>query len=89
MTGADSGALWLGAALALLPPLALAVVAAARGALGFRLAAVQLATSLATWLLVVLSFALDQPSSIDLALTLALLTLPGTALFALVQERWL
>lgn len=81
--------LWLAATLALLPPFGLTVLACGRGALGFRLVAVQFATSLATLLLVALSFALDQPSVIDLALTLAVLTLPGTLLFAVFQERWL
>jgi multicomponent Na+:H+ antiporter subunit F len=81
--------LWLAAALALLPPFALAVVASGRAALRFRLVAVQFATSLATLLLVALSFALYQPATIDLALILAVLTLPGTLLFALFQERWL
>jgi multisubunit Na+/H+ antiporter MnhF subunit len=81
--------LWLAAALALLPPLGLAVAAAARGALAFRLVAVQLATSVAALLLVVMSFALDQPAAIDLGLVLAVLTLPGTLLFAVFQERWL
>lgn len=81
--------LWLSATLALLPPFAMAVLACGRGALAFRLVAVQLATALATLLLVALSFALDQPAVIDLALTLAVLTLPGTLLFALFQERWL
>lgn len=80
---------WLVAALALLPPFTLAVVASGRGALRIRLVAVQFATSIATLLLVALSFALDQPATIDLALTLAVLTLPGTLLFALFQERWL
>jgi multicomponent Na+:H+ antiporter subunit F len=81
--------LWLAAALALLPALGLAVAAAARGALAFRLVAVQLATSVAVLLLVVMSFALDQPAAIDLGLVLAVLTLPGTLLFAVFQERWL
>jgi multicomponent Na+:H+ antiporter subunit F len=81
--------LWLAAALALLPPLGLAVVAAARGALAVRLVAVQLATSVAVLLLVMMSFTLDQPAVIDLALVLAVLTLPGTLLFAVFQERWL
>ena len=80
---------WFVAALALLPPFALAAVAATRRALADRLVAVQLATSLAVLLLIALSFALDQPASIDLALTLGLLTLPGTLLFAVFQERWL
>lgn len=81
--------IWLLAALALLPPFALAVVAAGRGPQGLRLVAVQLATALTTLILVALSFALDQPATIDLALVLAVLTLPGTLLFAVFQERWL
>lgn len=80
---------WFAVALALLPPFALAVTSAAHRALGFRLVAVQFATSLALLLLIALSFALDQPAAIDLALTLGVLTLPGTLLFAVFQERWL
>ena len=80
---------FLAATLGLLPPLAVAVVAAGRGAVAGRLVAVQLASSLAITLLVLLSFVFDQPSSIDLALTLALLGLPGTLLMAFFLERWL
>ena len=36
-----------------------------------------------------MTFAFDQSSFIDLALTLALLTLPGTLVMALFLERWL
>jgi multisubunit Na+/H+ antiporter MnhF subunit len=86
---ADLSAIWLIALLALLPPLVVTVVAAGRGAAGGRLVAVELATTLGVLILVVASFVFDQPSSIDLALTLALLTLPGTLLFVLFQERWL
>ncbi|HEX4149975.1 MAG TPA: monovalent cation/H+ antiporter complex subunit F [Pirellulales bacterium] len=60
-----------------------------RGEIGLRLIAAQLATALAILLLIALSFAFDQASTIDLALTLALLTLPGTLLLALFEERWL
>jgi multicomponent Na+:H+ antiporter subunit F len=80
---------WLLASLALLPPLLCAVVAAGRGLLGGRLVAVQLAGSMAAFLLVALTFAFSQPSSIDLALAFALLSLPGTLLLALFVERWL
>ncbi|HLI16772.1 MAG TPA: monovalent cation/H+ antiporter complex subunit F [Rhodanobacteraceae bacterium] len=80
---------WLIAALALLPALIVGVVSAARGAAARRLVAIQFATSIAVLLLVVLDFAFDQPSSMDLALTLALLSLPGTLVLALFQERWL
>ena len=81
--------IWLAATFGLVAPLLAALAAAGRGVAGMRLLAVQLATSLATLLLVALSFLFDQASSIDLALTLALLTLPGTLLFCLFEERWL
>jgi multicomponent Na+:H+ antiporter subunit F len=80
---------WLIAALALLPALIVGVVCAARGAIARRLVAIQFATSTAVLLLVVLDFAFDQSSSMDLALTLALLSLPGTLVLVLFQERWL
>jgi multicomponent Na+:H+ antiporter subunit F len=40
-------------------------------------------------MLAMLSFAFGQASSTDLALTVALLSLPGTLVFALFVERWL
>jgi multisubunit Na+/H+ antiporter MnhF subunit len=80
---------WRIAAIALVPPLAAAVLMCARGSLGPRLAAVQLLGTLAVLLLVVMTFAFTQASSMDLALTLALLTLPATLLYALFVERWL
>ena len=80
---------WTLAALALLPAFLAAVVAAGWLSAPQRLIAVQFATSLAVVLLIALSFVFAQPSSIDLALSLALLTLPGTLLFALFLERWL
>ena len=80
---------WLAASLALLPPFLAAVIAAGRGAVSRRLVAVELASALLVMLLIALSFAFDQPSSIDLALTAALLALPGMLVFALFVERWL
>ncbi len=80
---------WLVASIALLPPLFVAIVGAGTRAIHLRLIAVELATSVTVVLLIILSFAFDQPSSIDLALTLTLLTLPGTLVLALFQERWL
>lgn len=80
---------WLVTALALLPVLAVAVVAAGRGAIAQRLVSIQFAASSSVLLLVVLDFAFDQSSSMDLALTLALLSLPGTLVLVLFQERWL
>lgn len=80
---------WLAAAVALLPPLALAVVLCARGSLEQRFAALQLTGAIAVVLLVVLTFVLQEASSMDLALTLSLLTLPATLLYAVFVERWL
>ncbi|GEP00854.1 hypothetical protein [Methylobacterium haplocladii] len=81
--------LWIAALCALLPPLGVAVAAALRGGLAQRFAASQLATTVAIFSLVLTTFAIDQPSSIDLAITLALLGLPGSLLVAVFVERWL
>ncbi len=80
---------WLAAGIATILALALPVGAALRGGVGHRLAAVQMASVVACWALVELSFAFGQPSFLDLALTLGLLSLPGTLLFAMFLERWL
>lgn len=80
---------WLLAALGLLPVLIAAVLKAGRGAVAQRLVAIQLALSSTVFLLVLLEFAFGQASSLDLALALALLGLPGTLVLALFQERWL
>lgn len=80
---------WLIASLCLLPPLVVAVFACGRGAVAWRLVATELATAVAIIVLIALTFAFDQPSSIDLALTVAMLALPGTLVFVLFQERWL
>lgn len=80
---------WLLATLGLLPVLIAAVVMAGRGAVPGRLVAVQLALSATVFLLMLFEFAIGQPSSLDLALALALLGLPGTLVLVLFQERWL
>ncbi len=80
---------WLVSATVLLPALAAAVLMCARGRLGQRLAAVQVATALAILLLAIMTFAFEEASSMDLALTLALLSLPATLLYAVFLERWL
>ena len=81
--------MWLYASIALLLPFALTLVALARGSIADRLAAVQIASTMAVLLLAAMDFAFDQPAGIDIALSLALLSLPGTLVFALFQERWL
>ena len=72
-----------------LPALAVPLWTAATGRLPDRFVAVQLATNVVVLLLVVASFAFDQDSLIDLPLTLVVLSLPGTLMFALFIERWL
>jgi multicomponent Na+:H+ antiporter subunit F len=80
---------WLAATIALLPPFAVALWVCWRANTADRLVAVQFATSTAILILATMSFAVDQPSEVDLALTLALLSLPGTLIFAVFVERWL
>jgi multisubunit Na+/H+ antiporter MnhF subunit len=80
---------WLAAVIAMLPPLAVPIWVALTGRAAARLVAVQLAASVAAFALVLMSFAFDQPSFIDLPLTLAFLSLPGTLLFTVFLERWL
>ncbi len=65
------------------------IFAALRGGVGHRLAAVQMVSVIVCWVLVELSFAFGQPSFLDLALTLGLLSLPGTLVFAVFLEFWL
>jgi multisubunit Na+/H+ antiporter MnhF subunit len=81
---------WLAASLALLPALAIPVFKACQSrSTATRLVAVQLATSLTTLILILMTLAFDQSSFIDLPLTLAFLALPGTLAMALFLERWL
>ncbi len=80
---------WLIFAILLLPPLAVVVAIAMRGAANQRLAAVQLGGSLSAIALAAMTFAFDQPSFVDLALCLTLLSVPGTLLYTLFMERFL
>ena len=80
---------WLFASLGLVAAVLAAAIATGLGDVSRRFVAVQFLVALSIQLLVALSFAFDQASALDLALTLALLTLPGTLLFALFEERWL
>ena len=79
---------WLLTVLALLPPLAASLVLAWRGATAGRFVAIQLAGSVTLLILALMSFAFDQASSIDLAVTFGVLTLPASLLYAVVLERW-
>ena len=81
--------IWLTAALALLPALAAAGALAATGDIPNRFVAVELASTLVVFMLMLLSVGYDQPSFIDLAITLALLSFPATLAYAHFLERWL
>lgn len=80
---------WFAAVIALIPAVAVALYGCAVGKLHSRLAAAQLAGGLGTGVLVMMSVAFGQASSIDLALMLGLLTVPASLLIALFVERWL
>jgi len=80
---------WQWALLTLLPTLTIALFCSARGSVSDRLVALQLTSTLCTILLATATFAFDQASSIDLALALGFLTLPGGLVFALFAERYL
>jgi multisubunit Na+/H+ antiporter MnhF subunit len=80
---------WLAAVIACLPPLLVPLWVAMRGQLTDRLVAVQVGTNVTILILVLCSFAFDQDSMIDLPLTLAALSLPGTLMFSFFIERWL
>jgi multisubunit Na+/H+ antiporter MnhF subunit len=81
--------LWTAAILALMPPLVLAVAMSWRGRPGQRFTAYQFAGTVTVAILTLLTFATDQPSVTDLALTLVILTLPGTLLLSVFLERWI
>lgn len=80
---------WMLAVLALLPAAAIPVLMACRGHVAARLVAVQLAGAVTSLILVLMTFAFDQPAFVDLPLCLALLSVPGTLAMALFLERWL
>lgn len=80
---------WLAAVIALLPPLAAAGYVGLTGRVPDRLAAAEFAGTLSTLILVLMSFAFDQPSFLDLPLALVFLSLPGMLVFAHFFERWL
>jgi multisubunit Na+/H+ antiporter MnhF subunit len=80
---------WLLAVIALMPPVGVAVGAGLVTGAARRLIAVEFLASLIVLVMVLMSFAFDQPSLVDLPLTIAFLSLPGTLVFAHFLERWL
>jgi multicomponent Na+:H+ antiporter subunit F len=81
--------IWLWTAIALIAAMFVPIVMACRGRMAERLVAVQMATTLATIALIIMSFAFDAPALMDLPLSLILLGIPGTLLFAVALERWI
>lgn len=80
---------WLIASILLVPPLAVPLVVAFRDQTNGRLAAIQFASVIFVFLLTTLTFAFQQSTFIDLAVSFALLSMIATYLFALFYERWL
>ena len=81
--------IWLWTAIALVAAITVPVVGTCRGRMAERLIAVQMMTALTTLVLIILSFAFDAPSLMDLPLTLVLLGIPGMLLIAVALERWI
>ena len=80
---------WLVATILLLPPLLVPLYVAVRADANNRLVAVQVASTLAALIIALMTFAFDQSSFIDVALSLTLLAVPGTYLYTVFMERWL
>jgi multisubunit Na+/H+ antiporter MnhF subunit len=81
--------IWLWSAIALIAAITVPVVRTCRGRMAERLVAVQMMTALTTLVLIIMSFAFDAPSLMDLPLTLVLLGIPGMLLMAVALERWI
>ncbi|WP_237477842.1 hypothetical protein [Lichenibacterium dinghuense] len=79
---------WTLALLLLMPPLVAALALSWRGPVGSRFAGVQLAGSVGTVVMAVMTFAFGQPSSIDLAVTFGILAVTASLLYAVFVERW-
>ena len=79
---------WGLALLLLMPPLVAALAMSWRGPVGARFAGVQLAGSVGVVAMVAMTFAFDQASSIDLAVTFGVLAVTASLLYAVFVERW-
>lgn len=81
--------IWLVASGVLLLALLPCTVVVFRAATLDRLVALELAGTIAALLVLTLAQAFGRPSIFDLALALALLSVPGTLVYAYFLERWL
>ncbi|HWG46819.1 MAG TPA: monovalent cation/H+ antiporter complex subunit F [Gemmataceae bacterium] len=80
---------WLAGTGVLLAALIPCGIVAVRAKAMDRLVAVELAGTITTLILVALAQALGRPAVFDLALALALLSVPAALVFAHFLERWL
>lgn len=80
---------WLAAAIALFVALGVPLWVVTRGRLAERLVAVQLATTISIFAMVMLSFAFGRASMLDVPLMVVFLSFPGTLLLAIFLERWM
>ncbi len=83
--------IWLTAAIALLICLVACagVMKGGKQALTDCMVGLQMAGTIAVLVLIILAEAMQRPSFLDLALALALLSLPAALMFAHFVERWL
>lgn len=89
MNTASMDTTWLVVSILLVPPLAVPLAVAFRDQTNGRLAAIQFASVIFVFLLGALTFAFQQSTFIDLAVTFVLLSIVATYLLALFYERWL
>ncbi len=80
---------WAVALVALVPPFAAALALAWRGPTGSRFVAVQLAGAVGLLALTAATFAFDQASSIDLAVSFGIVSITASLLYAIFVERWI
>jgi multisubunit Na+/H+ antiporter MnhF subunit len=81
--------IWFLAAIALTIGLAICGIVIVRAPLMDRLIALELVGILSTLIFMLLAQGLGQEIFYDMALTLAVLSLPGTLVFVHFLERWL
>lgn len=79
---------WLAAAILVLLGLFPCGIVVARAKPAERLIAIEMAGMISSTALLLLAKGSNRPSFVDLALTLAIVSIPGTLLFAHYLERW-
>lgn len=80
--------LWLVGALGCLVAFVPVLYVVLRSNISERLVALQFSTPVVVFVLLLLAVGINQPSFTDLALTLAVLSLPAGLLFAHFTEKW-